>query len=76
MAAELKGKTAATKEARKALLRQIHKAQTPLQSKHVADSGVHAARKQIKMARARLPWAARAPPTMTAIPSGALSRKR
>lgn len=54
MAAELGSKTAATKEVRKVLLRQIHKAQAPLKSKHVADSDVHGARKQIKMARATL----------------------
>jgi CHAD domain-containing protein len=54
MAAELKGRTAATKEARKALLRQIHKAHAPLKGKHVADSAIHGARKQIKMARATL----------------------
>jgi CHAD domain-containing protein len=54
VAAELAGKTAATKEARKVLLRQIHEAQAPLKRKHVADSDVHGARKQIKMARATL----------------------
>jgi CHAD domain-containing protein len=54
MAAEFEGRTAATKEARKALLHQIHKAQVSLKGKHVADSAVHGARKQIKMARATL----------------------
>jgi CHAD domain-containing protein len=54
MAAELAGKAAATKEVNKALLRQIRKAQAPLKDRHVADSGIHGARKQIKMARATL----------------------
>jgi CHAD domain-containing protein len=54
MAAELEGKTAATKEARKVLLRQVHKARAPLKRKNAADSDVHGARKQIKMARATL----------------------
>jgi CHAD domain-containing protein len=54
MAAELEGKKAATKEARKILLRQIDKAGAPLKAKQASDSKVHRARKQIKMARATL----------------------
>src|ERR1700760_4446527 len=54
MAAELRGRKAATKEARKILLRQIDKADAPLKAKQASDSKVHQARKQIKMARATL----------------------
>lgn len=54
MAAQLKGKKAATRQARKILLRQIDKASAPLKAKQAADSKVHRARKQIKMARATL----------------------
>jgi len=45
MAAELKGKRAATKEARKILLRQIDTAGAPLNAKQASDSKVHRARK-------------------------------
>lgn len=54
MAAELKGKKAATNEARKILLWQIDKAGAHLKDKQASDSKVHRARKQIKMARATL----------------------
>jgi hypothetical protein len=54
VASELKGKKAATKEARKVLVRQIEKAAAPLKVKQTSDSRVHRARKEIKKARATL----------------------
>jgi CHAD domain-containing protein len=54
MAAEFKGKRAATEEAQKILRRQIEKGLSCLEGRRLSDERIHRARKQIKMARATL----------------------
>lgn len=54
MAAEFKGKRAASAEARKILRRQIDKGLSCLEGRRPSDERIHRAREQIKMARATL----------------------
>jgi CHAD domain-containing protein len=54
MAAEFKGKRAATAEAQRILCRQIDKGLSCLAARRPSDGSIHRARKQIKMARATL----------------------
>jgi CHAD domain-containing protein len=54
MASELKGKRAATREARKIFRRQLARSLEHLDGRHLCDESVHSARKQIKKARATL----------------------
>ncbi len=54
MARELKGRRAATEEARKILRQQIDKGLGHLASRRVSEDGIHSARKQITRARATL----------------------